>query len=63
MNKKRYIVNYSCFLWAKDDQSAIKKAKKFAKKMDRKKDNRFTCDSIQEFPFASLIGRKINFDK
>ncbi len=63
MNKKRYIVNYSCFVWAKDDKSAIKKAKKFAKKMDEKKDNRFTFDSIEEFPFASLIGRKINIDK
>ncbi len=61
MKKKRYLINYSCFVWAKDDQSAIKKAKKFARKHDIKKDNRFTCDRIEEFPFASLIGRKINF--
>lgn len=59
MEKNRYIVTISFYMWEKDDETVIEKAQKLVDKMDEKEDNSCELESIVEQPFARIINREV----
>ncbi len=59
MEKNRYIVTVSFYMWEKDDETVIEKAQKFVERIDSKEDNSCELDSIIEQPFGRLTNRDV----
>lgn len=55
----RYTVSIAYDIWAKDDKSAYKKAKKLILNPERGSNPRIF--ELEETPFASFISRTVNF--
>jgi len=59
MDKNRYIVTISFYMWENDDETVIEKAQKFCNKTDEKEDNSCELESIIEQPFGRLTNRDV----
>lgn len=56
---KRYVVTLDFYLYAENDESAIKEALKIAYEEDKKFDNRCTVVSLHEQPTGRLGSREV----
>lgn len=56
---KRYIVTVDMYVYARNDQHAISKAKMIAKRQCDQYDNQCEVVDIIERPFASLMSRQV----
>jgi hypothetical protein len=59
MEKNRYIVTISFYMWENDDETVIEKAQKYVDRIDTKQDNRCELELIVEQPFARLTNREV----
>jgi hypothetical protein len=59
MEKNRYIVTISFYMWEKDDETVIEKAQKYVDKIDSKEDNTCELESIVEQPFGRILNRDV----
>ena len=57
----RYTVSIAYDIWAKDDKSAYKKAKKLLENPERGSDPRII--ELDEMPYGSFLIRKVDFEK
>ena len=58
---KRYIVKVDMYMYARNDQHAISKAKMIAKRQHDQFDNHCEVVDIVERPFASIMSREVPF--
>lgn len=59
MKNKRYIVKVDMYVYARNDEHAISKAKMIAKRQCDQYDNQCNVVEIIELPFASLMLREV----
>ena len=59
MEKNRYIVTISFYMWENDDETVIEKANKYVERIGNKEDNSCELESIVEQPFGRLINREV----
>ncbi len=57
--KKRYVATISLYIWAKDDEDAIRKSNKKAQYQRDRFDNQALVEALHEQPFATLTSREV----
>lgn len=60
---KRYVVTMDFYLYAENDDEAVKEALKIAYEEDKKHDNKCTVVSINEQPTGRLGFREVKLNK
>lgn len=58
-DRKRYAVTMDFYLWGKNDEDVIKRAKMIEHDIDQKYDNRIKIINIHEIPFATAHSREV----
>ena len=52
MEKTRYAVTLDLYIWADNDEQAVKEAQQIAADMDKKDDNKCSVVNVYETPFG-----------
>lgn len=59
----RYTYTMDAYLWAENEEEAIKRANKIIATERKEHDNQANLLELYETPFATLTARKINLNK
>jgi hypothetical protein len=62
MKKERYTMTMDFYIWADDDDDAMREAKKRVRRMEKAEDNQPVLQSLHRTPFAQLTAVPI-FDR
>ena len=57
--EKRYVVEFSMYMWDTDDEAVMEQATKFTDQLRQKFDNQALVTEIVEQPFATMGNREV----